>query len=87
MSNQTSHILTVAHSVDLEATIGALGAYGIRVVSVDADVDTTFERVTQLTVRPTVDIDVPLIEYAVRGVGVEVLDLRPTGATLQACSP
>lgn len=76
MSMQPNHILTIAHTADLDAVIAALDAHRIRVVCVDADVDTGFERVNQLTVRPTVQIDLPVIDYAVRRAGADLLDLR-----------
>ncbi len=84
MTTQTKHILTVAHTADLDAAIGALDDFGIRVVCVDAGVDATFDRVTQLTVRPTLQIDLPVIEYAVRSVGIELLDLRTSDCATPA---
>jgi hypothetical protein len=80
MNTPTNHILTVDRTADLDTVIGALDAFDIRVVCVAADIETTFERTYQLTVRPRVDIDLPVIEYAVRRAGVDLLELRSSDA-------
>ena len=76
MSPCENHTLTVGPDVDLDVVIEALDAFDIRVVCVAADVDTVYGQAYQLTVRPRVEIDLPVIEYAVRRVGIDVLDLQ-----------
>ena len=81
----SEHILTLDRDADLDTVISALGAFDIRVVCVSVDVETAFERTHQLTVRPRVEIDLPVIDYIVRGVGVELLDLRPLRHSVCGC--
>jgi hypothetical protein len=76
MDTQPNHILTVDRAADLDTVIGALDAFDIRVVCVAADAETTFDQTYQLTLRPRVQIDLPVIEYAIRRTGVDLLDLR-----------
>ncbi len=80
MSLGENHTLTIDRHADLDAVIGALDAFDIRVVCVAADVDTVFGPAHELTVRPRVDVDLPAIDHAVRRASVDVLDLRtPAG--------
>lgn len=81
----SEHILTVDRGADLDTVIAALDSFDIRVVCVAVDVETAFERTHQLTVRPRVEIDLPVIEYIVRGAGVELLDLRPVRHSVCSC--
>lgn len=82
MTPAEHHTLTVGEHADLDAVIGSLDAFDIRVVCIATGIDTVYGQANQLTVRPRVDIDLPVIDYAVRRAGVDLLDLRtPVGAS------
>lgn len=76
MDTQPNHIVTIDRTADLDAVIDALDAFDIRVVCVAADAETTLDLTYQLTVRPRFEIDLPVIEYAIRSAGVDLVELR-----------